>query len=338
MKVMILSFTFLFLLLFCQEAAAQDKEAAKAHYEKGVELFNEGIYTEALAEFRASYEAMPGWKLRYYIGLSLSELKESVEAEKEFKAYLKEGGGKVPAQKRQEVEAILAKLSAVLGSIEVAANVHGAEVYVDGDLVGETPLAKPVRKESGKHEVLVKKEGYEDYHAAIDLQGGGMLSLNAVLEKVAVAAPVEKKEKPVLPPPAVKPEKKPKAPVVHVLPVEKTEKRKKAGPMVKAGGALLGIGLAGLVIGAATGGAALSQAGGLEDECGGSVCGPAHGDDIDRIDSLAWCSDVFLGVGLAAAVVGAALLGTGKKRESRMPVQVSISAAPSPGLGLKWSY
>ena len=340
MKGMILSIAFLFLLLFCLEAAAQDKEAAKLHFEKGAELFNEGSYAKALAEFRASYEAMSTWKIRYYIGLSLNELKDSVGAEKEFKAYLEEGAAEVPEDKKEEVEGILAKLSVLLGSIQIMANVHGAEVHVDGDFVGKTPLTQPVRKDKGKHEIVVKKMGYEDYSRTVNLTGGGTALVKAVLEKIVVAPLVEKKEKPVRPPLVKKTEKGKKAPVVSASPgekLEKAEKRKKAGPMKKAGGALLGIGLAGLVIGAAAGGAALSQAGDLEKECVGSLCGPDQSDAIDRIDSLAWCSDVFLGVGLVAAVIGVALLATGRKRESRKPAQVSIFPGPG-GIGMKWSY
>jgi hypothetical protein len=323
-------------LLFAPAASAQQDEAsAKAHFEKGKALHNSGDYAGALVEFKASYTAFPRWKTRYYIALSLKELGDLVEAEKELKAYLFEGGTDVPADRKKEVEALLGDLGAQLGSIEVTAEVEGAEVFVDGVLIGKTPLASAIRKEAGEHSVAVKKEGYKDYSLNVDLKEGGAQSLSVTLEKIVALPPVPP------PPPVKKAVEKPVEPVTPVAPVETPAKaaKKGPGPMVKAGGALLGLGLASLFVMAGTGGAALSANGDLEDKCsmaaGTYECEKKYRGDFDKMKSLGIAADAFLAIGLAATVVGVPLLAVGKKRESKPSPQVSVSPAC---LQLAWSW
>jgi hypothetical protein len=45
--------------------------------------------------------------------------------------------------------------------------VDGAEVYIDGELVGTTPLKKPVRVSPGERVVRVVKRGYADFYETV---------------------------------------------------------------------------------------------------------------------------------------------------------------------------
>ena len=67
------------------------------------------------------------------------------------------------------------------GTVNVSSNPTGADVYADGDFVGNSPAV--LRLAAGKHTVAVKSSGYADWSKEITMQSGSQLQLNANLEK-----------------------------------------------------------------------------------------------------------------------------------------------------------
>ena len=177
------------LLLQAGPARAQeDKAKAKKHFKQGTILYDEGNYEAALVEFRASYEANPNWKMRYYVAVTLQALHRFVEAEEELKLYLEEGGDDVSEKKKSEVEDILASLSGVIGRLTVLTEPEGAALYLGADGVGETPMAEPLRLDVGTYGLTVKKEGYEPQTLEVEVPGGESVEVTVKLVKKAPAA------------------------------------------------------------------------------------------------------------------------------------------------------
>jgi hypothetical protein len=75
-----------------------------------------------------------------------------------------------------------------------------------------------------------------------------------------------------------------------------------------AGYALLGVGGAGLFIGAVTGGLALAQAKQVTKDCRGSICPAGDKPAAQAAMTKGWVSNVSLGVGVVAVAAGAVLL------------------------------
>lgn len=67
------------------------------------------------------------------------------------------------------------------GTVNVSSNPTGADVFADGDFVGNSPAV--LKLAPGKHTVAVKSSGYTDWSKEITVQGGSELQLNANLEK-----------------------------------------------------------------------------------------------------------------------------------------------------------
>src|SRR5262249_32731567 len=63
------------------------------------------------------------------------------------------------ATHREEVEKTLDILRARVGKVEVTTNLPGAEVTVDDELVGKTPLAQPVLVSIGRRKVTAMRAG-----------------------------------------------------------------------------------------------------------------------------------------------------------------------------------
>src|SRR5271156_1378922 len=67
------------------------------------------------------------------------------------------------------------------GSVNVSSSPTGADVFADGDFVGNSPAV--LKLAPGKHIVAVKLSGYSDWSKEITVQSGSELQLNANLEK-----------------------------------------------------------------------------------------------------------------------------------------------------------
>lgn len=152
--------------------AQDDKEIASEHFDKGILLFKNDDFAAALIEFEAAYEAMPHFTVRYNIAICLYKLKEYGKAATQIQQYLAEGEDRIPDEKRAEVEEIYAELESLVATLRVDCNVDGAQVTIDGETVGTTPMALPLKLDVGEYEVQVTAHGYEPFTTTVKLPGG----------------------------------------------------------------------------------------------------------------------------------------------------------------------
>jgi hypothetical protein len=183
----------LFVLSLVQVAAADEaRDAARAHYARGIELANNAGYEAALQEFTAAYALSPQFSVLYNIGQAQLALEHPSQAIELFARYLSEGKDQIPDARRQKVQALMASLSARLATLSISTDRPSADITVDGRDVGATPLAEPVKIDAGTHTILAKVEGIpvlirivvlrEAEHQTLDLE------LPAPSSKAAAAA------------------------------------------------------------------------------------------------------------------------------------------------------
>jgi len=79
------------------------------------------------------------------------------------------------------IETMLAEATREIGSIMITVNVDNAEVSVDGQLVGKTPLTDATYLDPGTRNVSVAKQGYTTVTRGIEAQKGILLRLNIEL-------------------------------------------------------------------------------------------------------------------------------------------------------------
>lgn len=149
--------------LMASVASAQGGGApseARVHFDRGVELYQEGSFDAALAEFERAHEISPNYKILYNIAQVQAERHEYVAAVKLFNEYLRAGASLVSAERRQAVEGDIEKLRQRIATLAIDANVTGAEVFVNDESVGKTPLEEAVLVNAGTCRVRVEKAGY----------------------------------------------------------------------------------------------------------------------------------------------------------------------------------
>ncbi len=183
-------------LVLARPCGAQETSEGAVHFDRGVELFHKGDFEGALVEFRAAYEIEPHYRVRYNIGISLYELHRYLEAKEQLEAYLLEGGAEISEQKSTEIKAVLFEIMNYIGSLDVTCSVEGAEVKVDGEVVGRTPLEQTLVVDVGEHVVEVSLEGYEPFVEKVSLPGGTTKKINVkLLEEGAEPEPEPAPEK-----------------------------------------------------------------------------------------------------------------------------------------------
>ncbi|APR74796.1 TonB-dependent receptor [Minicystis rosea] len=161
---------------FADAAAEADK-----HFHRGVDLYKDNDYSGALVEFQRANEIMPSWQVLYNIGESHFQLQDYANALKTLTRYLNEGGKKVPAKRRKEVEKDIEKLKQRVATLKVGTSEPGATVTVDDIPVGTTPLAEPLIVSAGRRRVTATLAPRPPVTEVVQVAGGDTLTVSLTI-------------------------------------------------------------------------------------------------------------------------------------------------------------
>lgn len=169
--------------------AADSKSEARRHFDRGVELYKEGDFAAALAEFRRANELAPSFNLQFNIGRSAYELRDYPAAQLAFERFLADGGKKAGVERRKEAEAALEKLRSRVAQLTVISNVPGATLSIDGTLQGTLPLDAPLRIAAGRHELQLTAPHHAPVGRSIEVVGGDDARVELTFSEPAATEP-----------------------------------------------------------------------------------------------------------------------------------------------------
>jgi hypothetical protein len=133
---------------------------AGQRYDRGLKLYSEGEYRLAVIEFERTYQLVPDYRVLFNIGQVRIQLGDYARARLALERYLREGDGHLPPTRLESVKNDLDMLEGRTATLKIQSSLSGAEVVVDGESVGVTPLADPVLMNAGDHSIEVRKAGY----------------------------------------------------------------------------------------------------------------------------------------------------------------------------------
>ncbi len=169
------------LMFASSPASAQTSPAeAESHFKRGVAFYQEADFKAALVEFKRAYELSKNWKLLFNVAQAQYQAHEYADALANFETYLREGGDKLPRQRRAEVDKEIARLRGRVGRITVRSSVSDAVVSIDEDAAGAAPVTRNVAV--GTRRVTVKKDGYVPWTQSVEVASGDDRVVEAVLE------------------------------------------------------------------------------------------------------------------------------------------------------------
>lgn len=146
-------------ILACGTAVAQGTDPADAAIRRGVDLRRQGQDDQALQQFKKAYELSPSPRALAQIGLAEQALGRWVDAETHLEAAL---GSKRDTWIQKNGAILRGALDAIakhLGNVQVLGEPVGAEVLIQGKVVGHLPMVSPSRVPIGDAQIEVRHPG-----------------------------------------------------------------------------------------------------------------------------------------------------------------------------------
>jgi hypothetical protein len=163
-------------------ARADDlRHLAAEQFELAAAAEQRGDFGAAVEAYRRAYAIVPHADVLYNLARCFEKLGDWPAAAEHYQRYLDEGGD---PEDRAEVERRIAALRDRAGQpggeLIIQSNLPGAEVLVDGETVGVTPLQRPAA--AGRRTVTVVYPGFETATVEVDLEPGGVRVVRADLQ------------------------------------------------------------------------------------------------------------------------------------------------------------
>jgi hypothetical protein len=165
----------LFVLVVVPEPALAGgpPDPAEALTRHGVELRRQRRDREALEDFRRAYELSKSPRTLAQIALAEQALGRWVDAERDLERALGATDDPWIEKNRETLRSGLATIASRLASLEVTADVPGAELWVNGVRAAELPLPSPLRVEAGTLVLDVRAPGYAPVRRETSAEPGG---------------------------------------------------------------------------------------------------------------------------------------------------------------------
>ncbi len=182
-----------------------DRARARQLFEKGGAAFDARRLEEARVALTESFEIHPSYDTAGLLGQTEIELGLYLKAARHLDFCLRHFPTGENLELLEQVKVGLSAVQNQIGTLQIQVNVAGAQVFVDDESVGTTPLQTKVFVQPGKHLVRASSTGKQSAERAV-LVGRGAeevvtLELAAeASEAVAETSPATAKAEPTKPP------------------------------------------------------------------------------------------------------------------------------------------
>jgi hypothetical protein len=299
-------------LLATRNASAADVAAT---YAEGVQLYQEGKYSEALPFFRGAYDASQSPNAHLFIARCLRELGDFPGAYQEMRRTVEEAtklaeSDSKYAPTRDSAAAELALLEPRVAKVIVAIAdaPRGTTVRINLRELPTAELGQPVAVAPGNVSLVVEAPGKMHVERSIDVAPGDTRTIALALED----APTEGDDG---------------------TPDEARDEAS-GGEVRIAGYVVAGLGVVGIGAFAVLAATAKSDYDALDAECGGQPCPESERARIDDGRSLTMIANVTLALSAAVAAAGVAMIifgGADTEEEARAAAARNVVIVPVVG-------
>ncbi|HEY1696610.1 MAG TPA: PEGA domain-containing protein [Polyangiaceae bacterium] len=186
MRRILLVLAVVLLLLASRTARADDPRQASKHFQRGVALYGEADYRSALVEFKRAYALAPNPAVLYNVGETQYQLQDYAGALTTFEHFLAEAS--TGDAHRGEIESSLEVLRSRVGHLSVTTVPPGADVAVDDQPAGKTPLDRALLVSIGHRKVVATMAGRPAVTRWVDVAADDNVALTLQLPDPPEAA------------------------------------------------------------------------------------------------------------------------------------------------------
>lgn len=186
------------LLCIVPTAAARstsDANLATTHYRRANQLYVQGKYTASVIEYKKALAYKPdAWQLHRNISLAYHKMGDYSQALHHVTRFLT----LKPYTKDKARFTVLRDecLARLYGTAKLTVSIDGAQVFLDGKLIGTSPI-KPLRLRAGTYRLKIVHEGFKIAERSLMVTLGPAVAMYIELTKVEpiVVKPIKRHRK-----------------------------------------------------------------------------------------------------------------------------------------------
>ena len=133
---------------------------ARTEYQAGTVLFGDGDFATALQKFKNAHAKQGDPRLLYNMASAEKSLRHYSAAAKLLRRYLAEGGALLTAEDRRDAEDLVKVIEALTLPVTINVSEPGAQVFLDDELLGVSPLAPGAVVDIGQRKLRAEKYGF----------------------------------------------------------------------------------------------------------------------------------------------------------------------------------
>lgn len=156
---------------------------AKAEYEAGRVLYSDKDFANAVLKFQRAYELSNDPRLLWNVAVCEKNLRRYSRMLATIRRYEHEAANVLTQEEREQAAEIIKTVEAFVSTLELRVSEEGAEVFIDDDLIGTTPLAEAPIVDVGTRRIRVTKPGFKDVALTREIAGGGTVLVEVALEE-----------------------------------------------------------------------------------------------------------------------------------------------------------
>ncbi len=155
---------------------------AKAAYDAAKLLLGDGDFAGAAIKFRAAYDQSGDARLLWNIAACEKSQRHYARTMALVREYLDTGKDLLTDTDRREARALLDAIASFTVRLTVVVTEPGAEIDVDDERVGTSPLEGPVTVDIGQRKITVKKAGFREATQQVPVGGSTAARIEVTLQ------------------------------------------------------------------------------------------------------------------------------------------------------------
>jgi hypothetical protein len=156
---------------------------ARRDYDAGKLLFEDGDYATALLKYQAAYDRTHDARLLWNVAVCKKNLRHYAKAAATLGQYVAEGGAAISASDRRDAQDLIRAIAPFTVAQTINVSETDAQVRVDEEVVGTSPLPGPVALDIGTRRIRVRKDGYRLFDKEFPVGGSAPTTIDVVMEK-----------------------------------------------------------------------------------------------------------------------------------------------------------
>jgi hypothetical protein len=133
---------------------------AKADYDAARNLFGDEDFEGARVKFERAFDESGDVRLLWNMAVCEKSLRHYVRVLHLLQRYEREGVGRITIGQRVEADNVMRAVKDLISSVLLSVDQPDAEVSVDDEVVGRTPLSEPLYVDLGTRRIRIRKPGY----------------------------------------------------------------------------------------------------------------------------------------------------------------------------------